>query len=287
YQQAQQTTPWNNLDCLAANIAYYLPLNYIRNRKVFDEVQHVGFPSNATWLLDYGAGLGPSYQAWQDSGTLSNLKYTAIDQSPKALDFFKTHFLQKNFPIWSPDHAAQTCAVFSYSLNELTQLPRWFFDLKEIIIVEPSTGQKGRQLMQLREQLIQKGYFIWAPCTHQQDCPLLVQSKKDWCHDRVHWQAPDWFLQTEKLLPIKNNTLTFSYLLASRSRPPSVENKGRIVGDPLKEKGKTRWLYCQNSERNFLSWLDKQGTTPDWQRGELHQFENLEKKGNELRIKPS
>lgn len=287
YQQTKQITPWNDLDCLTANLAYYLPLNYVRNCKVFDEAQRVNFPSDAVWLLDYGVGLGPSYQAWIDSGSLSSLRYSAIDQSAKALDFFKTHFLQKNLPTWSPNDAKQTCAVFSYSLNEIPQLPRWFFDLKEIIIIEPSTGQKGRQLMELRKQLIEKGYFIWAPCTHQHDCPLLTQSKKDWCHDRVHWQAPDWFLQTEKLLPIKNNTLTFSYLLASRTPPPLLENKGRIVGDPLKEKGKTRWLYCQDSERNFLSWLDKQGPTPAWQRGELHRFENLEKKGNELRIKPS
>jgi hypothetical protein len=285
YQQHKQVTPWNDPDCVAAGIAYYLPLNYIRNLKVFDEALLQGFPQDASYILDFGAGLGPSLLATTDSHFMTATPYFVEDQSSKALSLLHEFFPGRTKKEkWSAPLANQTCGIFSYSLNELTKIPDWFFKLKEIVIIEPSTSSKGRQLSELRSQLIQNGYTIWAPCTHHEDCPLLLHSKKDWCHDRVHWTQPDWFLQIEKHLPIKNNTLTFSYLLASRQTKSFRKIQGRIVGDGLKEKGKTRWLYCQNSERNFLSWLDKQGTAPDWHRGELLEIENLEKKGNELRL---
>lgn len=285
YQQARQTTPWNDPECVAAQIAYYLPLNFVRNQKVFDEALSLQFPSSAEFFLDFGVGLGPTYQALKDSNwTPQKTIYAAMDQSQKALELFQKHFYGAPLPKWTPALAAKTCGAFSYSMNELTEPPSWFWSLSEILIVEPSTGDKGRKLMQLRAELMAKGYSIWAPCTHQEECPLLTHSKKDWCHDRVHWEQPVWFQQIEKHLPIKNNTLTFSYLLASKT-PSPLKSRGRIVGDPLQEKGKVRWLYCQGTEREFLSWLHKQGPVPDLNRGELMLSPDFEKKGNELRWK--
>ncbi len=284
YQQARQTTPWNDPDCVAAQLAYFLPLNFVRNKRVFDEAEKQNFPATAEYFLDYGVGLGPTHQVLRESPWRDGKKaYSALDQSPKALDLFLKNFQPPPLAKWAPSLSDKTCAAFSYSLNELQETPPWFWNLAEIMIIEPSTGDKGRKLMQLRAQLIDRGYFIWAPCTHQNSCPLLTQSKKDWCHDRVHWEQPSWFEEIEKHLPIKNNTLTFSYLLASKTPPPVVDN-GRIVGDPLKEKGKVRWLYCQGPEREFLSWLNKQGAPPDWQRGELLPTREFEKRGNELRF---
>jgi ribosomal protein RSM22 (predicted rRNA methylase) len=285
YQQQKQVTPWNDPACVAASIAYYLPLNYVRNLKVFDEAARVGFPQDASCILDYGAGLGPSLLAASDTGFVAKRPYHVEDQSPQALVLLREFFSQSaSQSPWTPFLASKTCGVFSYSINELPRLPDWFYKLKDIIIIEPSTSTRGRQLAELRSELLQKDYTIWAPCTHHEACPLLTHSKKDWCHDRVHWEQPEWFLQIEKYLPIKNNTLTFSYLLASRQAKTFNKKQGRIVGDELKEKGKTRWLYCHNSNRDFLSWLDKQGPAPDWHRGELLEIDQLEKKGNELRL---
>lgn len=285
YQQKTQQTPWNSNEMLAASIAYYLPLNYIRNCKVFDEALQQNFAISATHHLDYGVGLGPSRWAAQQIGYPLPTNDFVIDRSPKSLEILQKFFCDDRLnSSWNPSLAAQTRAVFSYSLNELLEIPDWFFKLKDIIILEPSTQEKGRKLMELRSQLMEKGYSIWAPCTHHESCPLLTQSKKDWCHDRVHWTQPSWYQKIENALPIKNHTLTFSYLLASRTPAPREPNAGRIVGDPLNEKGKTRWLYCRNSEREFLSWLHKQGKTPDWQRGESPPLKAFEKKGNELRL---
>jgi hypothetical protein len=139
-------------------------------------------------------------------------------------------------------------------------------------------------LLQRRKDLLQKGFSMWAPCPHQQACPLFENSKTDWCHDRIFFDQPAWFTAIEKHLPIKNTNLTFSYLLASKKTAPPV-SRWRTVGDLLEEKGKTRQMICRGSEREFLSWLHRDGPAPEIPRGHLiDPPESFEKKGTELRV---
>ena len=83
--------------------------------------------------------------------------------------------------------------------------------------------------------------------------------------------------------------MTYSYLLA-RKDPPSErsEQLARIVGDPLKERGKTKQLVCRGEQREFLSWLHKQGEPKTFYRGEVTSVPaDIPKKGNELRVSQS
>ena len=70
-------------------------------------------------------------------------------------------------------------------MTEIADLPQHWDEFEALMILEPATSQDGRKLLELRSQLIQKGYSIWAPCLHQLACPLLTKSKTDWCHDRT------------------------------------------------------------------------------------------------------
>ena len=177
--------------------------------------------------------------------------------------------------------------MFSYSLTEVKDLPKDWQTFEALMILEPSTSQDGRKLLEIRSQLIKAGYHIWAPCTHQKACPLLTHSKNDWCHDRAHVKAPAWFADLEQHLPMKNRTVTTSYLLARKKAPPEVlSNLARLTGDSLNEKGKTRQLICKGEEREYLSWMHKTISPQVLARGELiHLPENLEVKSNELRVK--
>jgi hypothetical protein len=142
--------------------------------------------------------------------------------------------------------------------------------------------------MKFRDDLIAKGHHVWAPCTHCELCPLLHNSEHDWCHDRIHWDAPKWFSNVEKYLPMKNRTLTYSYVLARKSlaSPAGVKGLARLVGDMLVEKGKTRQSVCRGSEREFLAWFP--GRMKDeihLERGSLVRLkEGLTKKSAEIRL---
>jgi ribosomal protein RSM22 (predicted rRNA methylase) len=291
------TTPWEKPACQMAYLAYYLPLNYLRNQSVVQEAGRVGFlkAHRPEHVLDFGAGLGAASLALGLEFQKFPWSLEDIEKSPQALGLLtelrqelSIEGLHSNVSV-RPKAATdqKTLGLFSYSLTELEKPPAFLFDCEALIILEPSTRSQSRKLLQLRAELIEKGFSIWAPCTHQGACPML-STAHDFCHDRVHFQAPEWFTKIEAHLPMKNRTLTFSYLLAGRQAPPDFSNLARLVGDSLEEKGKTRQLVCFDSERKFLTWMHRDDQMQTLPRGRLiFKPTEFELKSNEMRLKRS
>ena len=116
---------------------------------------------------------------------------------------------------------------------------------------------------------------------------MLTHSQKDWCFDRASIDLPSQALGLYKHLPFDQEQATFSYLLLSQEeKPPSTSASwARVVGDTLKEKGKTRTMICRDERREFLAVLKKQKLDLKLHRGEAIKIpESTEIKGNELRI---
>jgi ribosomal protein RSM22 (predicted rRNA methylase) len=290
-------TPWNQKYCQIAYRHYYLPLNFIRCQKVIERGLQVGFFENLSHFIDWGAGPGTASLALAQSDLLKPQiqKQILFDLSKSTLNAFSdlhTDLINKDYFDYldlknSYPNKPNTCLVFSYSLTELTALPVGWEDHEALMILEPSTSQDGRKLLNLRQTLIEHGFSIWAPCTHQLSCPLLTHSKHDWCHDRASVEAPEWFRDLEQLLPMKNKTVTTSYLLARKRKPSEkIKMKARLTGDSLDEKGKTRQLICRNDQREFLTWMHKTIKPQVLARGDLIDMPvDFEIKSNELRLK--
>jgi len=300
-QNPTAPTPWSEPWAQVAQWAYYLPLNYLRNLSVVAEAQRQNFFEGLSEVIDFGAGLGAGFRSLP-----SNFEnYFVIEKSSLALELVKktspsnyfftdkigtalssTNSESKSLPL----HHKKTLSLFSYSLTELDQIPEWALQNEALMILEPSTQQDGRRLQEWRSDLIGNGFHIWAPCTHHQACPMLLHSKKDWCHHRLHIKKPDWLERIELKLPWRNQTLTVSYLLARKKQKTNAlsanANLTRIVGDSLVEKGKTRQQICKNNQREFLSWLHKNSVAPELYRGDLVSWspEQAEIKSNEIRL---
>lgn len=308
-QQNGAATPWNEKWCQIAYLVYYAPLNALRLESVLEECLNLGFLSPSERVLDFGSGLGSFSWAWQNhlATSAQDFEFHIHEYEPHSEARRLAALIQQ-----SRDQEARTMssdskpsridvadslprqppslAVLSYSLVESGQVPSELLKAQKLIIMEPSTRLQGRRLMELRTKLIKQGYFIWAPCVHQDSCPLLLHSEKDWCHDRIAFEQPSWFQALESHLPVKNQTLTLSYLCASREPPPqSLSREARITGDLLIEKGKRRQLICQNSERLFLTWLDRHWKKTDvgYPRGVRAPRSEGTATGNELRIERS
>lgn len=281
-------TPWQEPFAQIAYLTYYLPLNTARLRAVIQEAAKRNFFDGLEQVVDFGAGLATASLSLTET---QSLNYTLVERAKEPQDliekyfnYFKPDEWLKNFSGSKLKHPEKTLALFSYSLTELNELPAWAYECEAIFIAEPSTQQDGRKLLQLRHSLMEKGYHVWAPCTHQGPCPLLTQSKTDWCHDRIHFEAPQWFEKMEEHLPMKNRTLTMSYLLMRKTKPQNLK-AARVVGDTLKEKGKDRQMICQGSDREFLAWMHKSGLRQDIPRGSLIEIpETTTKVSNELRV---
>lgn len=289
----EHATPWSESWAQAASLAYYFPLNYCRNRAVADEAHRLGFIGGLTSLHDYGSGMGSALHAWADMlvATGGRLALEASDVSSVALDLGQALApTDRNISRSQSAKPGTSVLVASYVFTELEEWPAGWNDYEAVAIVEPSTQEDARRLMREREPLLSRGYHFWGPCTHEGPCPLYVHSEKDWCHDRVHFSPPAWFERLERHLPMKNRTLTYSYLLARRAGPPSrLGRHARMVGDMLEEKGKTRQALCRNSDREFLAWFPQRfakGESLSIERGALVSLhEGLEKRSNEIRLK--
>lgn len=290
-------TPWKEKWGQIAQLSYYLPLNFWRAQRVIKELQRYADQLNIKNIIDYGSGLGAASLALRSLGWTQPI----VQFEPFApIDLQISH--QPPIQFESKWHSSfvkpGSLGFFSYSLTEIKNPMAILKLFDHLVIIEPSTQTDGRKLSDLRKQLIADGYIMLAPCTHQGHCPLTEHSKKDWCHDRLVLNQPSWLLKIENHLPFKNRSLTFSYLIATRTQnsltedavgQPKAKNLehtlARTVGDLLQEKGKTRQLVCANDDRLFLSWLKKNKISQEIPRGTLIKWpKEFEQVGNEIRL---
>tara|TARA_B100000749_G_scaffold28537_1_gene20091 strand:+ start:88724 stop:89764 length:1041 start_codon:yes stop_codon:yes gene_type:complete len=277
--QSNLPTPWDHPTFSKTYNLYFLPLNILRLRHVIGRLIPTGFFEGIDTIVDFGSGPGTGSLSFENTGLVNQiLNYEPVEAPKKTHRMFQkkgvleisNQWLEKEADILPWIKKESCLLLMSYSLNELPKLPEWIYTAKNLLIVEPSTHQKGRPLLELRQKLIDTpSHLVWGPCTHQQQCPLLVHSKKDFCHDRVKPKLPEeWSHSIEKNIPIKNNTLTMSYLATSHRTPPTLD-RSRITGDPQKQKGKTLQMVCSDSKRQFLCWMDKNKNYQLIPRGEL------------------
>jgi ribosomal protein RSM22 (predicted rRNA methylase) len=288
-------TPWEEPFAVPAYLAYFQPLNFVRLRAAWREVMRFIPPAEIGQIWDFGSGLGTTQWVLESEREFTPRRLAAIESSKRAAEL---HRELAQGSRWTPQFLskpqqpeAKTLAVFSYSFlemqNALPELER--FD--HLLIVEPSTREAGRDLMAWRGRLLERGFTPLAPCTHADACPLLVHSQRDWCHMRIHFSAPEWFAHVERFLPMKNRTLTYSYLLMSRNVGGLKGGVARVIGDTLPENGKTKQMICRGPKREFLSWLHRHGEPPRIPHGALVRgVEKAEEKGAgasaELRVTP-
>jgi hypothetical protein len=271
-------SPWKQTWAMNALLSYYHPLNQSRAYGVANRGLQRGFFEGIKTIHDFGCGTGAA-----SLGILAACpdveEVVLSDHSAEVLKIAdsifsnlphlggagvkwetKTETLETTSPLAAP---TSSLALFSYVLTEANAIDRFNRFLQRsdqrsfeaIAILEPSTSKDGRRLQLLRTTLMENGYHIWAPCTHSEKCPLLEESDRDWCHDRFPPFLPTWWKNLEAGLPIKNQSLTVSYLLA-RKKPPTGEKKFvRVTGDPLHEKTKIRQLICRGPHREFISWF--------------------------------
>lgn len=252
---------WEDPALSQAYLAYFLPLNSIRMVQALQLTDTQELLANIESIYELGSGPGTAQISFADLA--KNIKWIADEEGTQARDIHK-HLSQKlNL---SPPHfqkikevATKSLGLFSYVLTE-TELPAWAYDCDALFILEASMRNASRNLMELRQKLIANGYTILSPCTHQQSCPLLLHTKKDFCHFRVHLDKPEYMTELEKHLPMRNDSLTFSFLSAKKTnllkQTPSAD-KARVVGEVIIEKGKLRQPICRSSKKEQLSWLKR------------------------------
>lgn len=133
--------------------------------------------------------------------------------------------------------------VAAHLLNELAaslaaraeMVVGWCRDFLEegglCVLLEPALRETSRDLLAVRDLVLERGLRVVAPCFWTGACPALVR-ERDWCHDSV--ASPG------------QPRVDFSYLVLERAAAPPPEDRSlfRVVSDPLKDKGRLRLFGC-------------------------------------------
>ncbi len=160
------------------------------------------------------------------------------------------------------------------------------------MIIEPALRETSRELLSVRDGLIERDYAVIAPCLCRGKCPALA-NPKDWCHEDIPWDPPNGILELDRLAGLRKDSLKFSYLVLRHNGEALPlrfsDNSYRIVSDLLRSRGKTELFLCGERGRSLAVRLDKDATPQNeifdkLRRGDIACFEHLIDEGKRLKI---
>jgi ribosomal protein RSM22 (predicted rRNA methylase) len=161
-----------------------------------------------------------------------------------------------------------------------------------LVVLEPALRDTSRELLHVRDLLVQHGFAVRAPCLWRGACPALVKGS-DWCHAERTWSPPPLLAALAREAGLHKEALKMSYLvLAPRAEAWAEPPPGRlfrIVSEPLEGKGRQRYMGCGPEGRVGLALQEKHRAAANdvffsLRRGDVVAVEGTEPRGNGLAL---
>ena len=274
-------------------------------------------PRSPGAVLDLGCGPAPLAFAALDAGASGAL---GADRSARALGAARALAAAAGEPLatrpWDPTRAAGLAQVaagrafdtvaLGHLLNEVFVGPdaarRRAALLEEaagllrpggsLVVVEPALRETSRQLLEVRDLLVARGFVVRAPCLFRGACPARLR-ETDWCHAERPVEPPPLVAEIARRAGLRKEAVKMSYLvLAPRGEdwpPPPAGRVFRIVSEPLPSKGRLRYMGCGPEGRMGLSLQEKHVNDGNRRfegllRGDVVELTEVEARGDGLRL---
>jgi len=297
---------------LGAYLLFFWPVSYAQARQVLGELPHL---SGAA--LDLASGPAPLAFAALDAGvrevTVADRSATALAaarelaaEAGEALRIRQVDLAGAK-PGQSDVGGPFDLISIGHGLNELyasrldaperraAMMDSWMGLLKEggsLLILEPALRDTSRNLLRVRDLLVQRGRVVRAPCLYRGNCPALIR-ESDWCHAERSWQRPPLVEMIAAAAGLRKESLKMSYLLMaspnSTWNEPPQGRAFRIVSEPLQGKGRLRYMGCGPEGRIGLALQEKHRTEQNaaffrLQRGDVIVLTEADARGDGLAL---
>ena len=246
---------------VAAYVAARMPATYAACAAVFARVAEAMPDFTPQSLLDVGAGPGTAafaaQEAWPSLSAITLLEHNAAFRGVAATLLPSAQIIAGDL---GADKPKSDLLVASYVLAELPEasagaMARHLWDSAEraLVLVEPGTPAGFARIRQARAALIEAGAHVAAPCTHDNDCPMVGD---DWCHfsqrlprSRDHMQAKG------ANVPFEDER--YSYVVVTREK---AAKGARILAPPLETKPGLTFKLCDETglRAHFVATRDKE-----------------------------
>lgn len=148
-----------------------------------------------------------------------------------------------------------------------------------MIIIEPALKKDSRNLQKLRDELVtrQKLAHVYAPCLHEEICPLNVANQRDWCHFYFRWKRPPFIAKVDKAIGNQKDWLACSYMMLGKKERAfkkifaDDENSWRVISNLMPSKGKKEIVLCGPKGRYHATLLQKAQSPAN------REFDNLKR----------
>ncbi len=260
---------------LGAYLLFYWPVSYAQAREALGELRR---PRS---VLDLGSGPGPLAFAALDAGAA---EATCADRSKAALALARELATEAEEALaireWDPQRTAALpdgtydVVTLGHVLNELfpgaegierraALCERALGQVKpggSLLMLEPALRDTSRDLLAVRDRLVEHGFSVRAPCLFRGPCPALTKPG-DWCHAERLWRMPRLVEDLARAASLHKEALKMSYLaVAPKGDPVPALPLGRlfrIVSEPLEGKGRARYVGCGPEGRGGLALQEK------------------------------
>ncbi|KAF3363231.1 Ribosomal small subunit Rsm22 [Chlamydiales bacterium STE3] len=254
-EREEKLPPLKTFEQKCAYLTARFPATFAAVSKVLGQIRSL-FPTEMCSLLDLGAGPGTAFLAAQEilgelhEGELIE-RDTELIQLGKKLEEYasskKGHWLAQDLKHLELKRSYDLI-IASYSIGELSkdeqlQLLHSVWPKVEgvLVLIEPGTPKGFANIRAMREQLLQLGGFIIAPCPHQQACPM---AENDWCHFNVRLErSKNHRLAKQATLSYEDEKFSF----VAVAKQPIPLPTARIVRHPGKHSGHVNFVLCTRS----------------------------------------
>jgi ribosomal protein RSM22 (predicted rRNA methylase) len=160
------------------------------------------------------------------------------------------------------------------------------------IIIEPALRETSRDLIEVRDRLLDHGLKVYSPCLSASHCQAFT-NPRDWCHEEIPWDPPALVKEIDKLTGLRKDALKFSYLVLRKDARSLADMFGhdayRVVSEPLVTNGKIEFYLCGAQGRKLVTRLDKDRSPLNvhfehMKRGAIVGFERLRDEGTRFKV---
>jgi ribosomal protein RSM22 (predicted rRNA methylase) len=250
--QTFMKTDQHRLSYLAAR----LPATFAVLKRVLEECQKNMPDFSPHSIADIGAG--PGTATWASANAFSSINSAKLYEKDegwlklgKSIMDLSTNFSLKN-SVWKQTNLEEVVnfdtsdlAILSYVVGELDLeamkklvANAWASVSQVLIIIEPGTPHGFERIRMLREQLIQLGAFVVAPCPHNNKC---LMSGSDWCHFSERLER-SLLHKTVKAASMGYEDEKYSYVVVSKTSVALPQ--ARILRHPQHHSGHTEFVLC-------------------------------------------
>jgi ribosomal protein RSM22 (predicted rRNA methylase) len=240
----------------AAYLSARLPATYAVISRVLREAKLRMPELQVESMLDLGAG--PGTAMWAAKEQFSSLKHVVlVENSAEWIEIGRrlsstsgnraicsAQWQQQNLVADVPAGSYDLISL-SYVINELGSddqarvvLKAWERAKEFLVIIEPGTPEGFANVRRMRQELINSGAYIVAPCPDANQCPIGVGN---WCHFSERLQRTSEH-RTAKNAELGYEDEKYSYVIFSRQ--PIALPAARILRHPQRHSGHVEFELC-------------------------------------------